>query len=89
MTKVLVSDPIDQAGIDILSQVAQVDKQIGISIDHLKQIIGEYDALIVKSSITDGRVYIMLLFPASDALGAVNDNPLFHASPAAVPSIAD
>ncbi|MEN9542344.1 MAG: hypothetical protein RLZZ459_2435, partial [Cyanobacteriota bacterium] len=25
MTKVLVSDPIDQTGIDILSQVAQVD----------------------------------------------------------------
>ena len=49
MTKVLVSDPIDQAGIDILSQVAQVDKQIGISIDHLKQIIGEYDALMIRS----------------------------------------
>ena len=27
MTKVLVSDPIDQAGIDILSQVAQVDQR--------------------------------------------------------------
>ena len=49
MTKVLVSDPIDQAGVDILSQVAQVDKHIGISIDHLKQIIGEYDALMIRS----------------------------------------
>ncbi len=49
MTKVLVSDPIDQAGIDILSQVAQVDKHIGIPIDHLKQIIGQYDALMIRS----------------------------------------
>mgnify|MGYP000966028083 CR=1 FL=1 len=29
MTKVLVSDPIDQAGLDILGQVAQVDERIG------------------------------------------------------------
>ena len=31
MTKVLVSDPIDQTGIDILSQVAQVDVRTGLS----------------------------------------------------------
>jgi len=31
MTKVLITDPIDQTGIDILSQVAQVDQKIGIS----------------------------------------------------------
>jgi hypothetical protein len=31
MTKVLITDPIDQTGIDILSQVAQVDEKIGIS----------------------------------------------------------
>ena len=49
MTKVLVSDPIDQSGIDILSQVAQVDKQIGLSTDDLKKIIGEYDALMIRS----------------------------------------
>ncbi len=49
MTKVLVSDPIDQSGIDILSQVSQVDKRLGLSPDQLKEIIGEYDALMIRS----------------------------------------
>ena len=49
MTKVLVSDPIDQAGIDILSQVAQVDQRTGLSPEELKSIIGEYDALMIRS----------------------------------------
>ena len=49
MTKVLVSDPIDQAGIDILSQVAQVDQRTGLSPEELKGIIGEYDALMIRS----------------------------------------
>ena len=49
MTKVLVSDPIDQAGIDILSQVAQVDVRPGLPPEELKQIIGEYDALMIRS----------------------------------------
>jgi D-3-phosphoglycerate dehydrogenase len=35
MPKVLVSDPIDQAGIDILSQVAQVDVQTKLSPEEL------------------------------------------------------
>ena len=45
MTKVLVSDPIDQAGIDILAQVAQVDQRVGLSEDDLKAMSGDYDAL--------------------------------------------
>lgn len=49
MTKVLVSDPIDQAGIDILGQVAQVDQRTGLSPDELKAIIGDYDALMIRS----------------------------------------
>ena len=49
MTKVLVSDPIDQAGLDILGQVAQVDERIGLSPEELKSIIGEYDALMIRS----------------------------------------
>ncbi|MFM8524867.1 MAG: phosphoglycerate dehydrogenase [Cyanobacteriota bacterium] len=49
MTKVLVSDPIDQTGIDILSQVAQVDVRTGLSPDDLKAAIGEYDALMIRS----------------------------------------
>ena len=49
MTKVLVSDPIDQAGISILSQVAQVDKHVGLSEAELKKIIGEYDGMMIRS----------------------------------------
>ena len=49
MTKVLVSDPIDQKGIDILSQVAQVDVRTGLPADELKSIVGDYDALMIRS----------------------------------------
>ena len=49
MTKVLVSDPIDQTGIDILSQVAQVDVRTGLPPDQLLSIIGDYYALMIRS----------------------------------------
>jgi D-3-phosphoglycerate dehydrogenase / 2-oxoglutarate reductase len=49
MPKVLVSDPIDQVGIDILSQVAQVDVKTKLSADELAQIIPDYDALMIRS----------------------------------------
>lgn len=49
MSKVLVSDSINQAGIDILSQVAQVDVKIGLPEAELIQIIPEYSALMVRS----------------------------------------
>ena len=49
MTKVLVSDPIDQAGIEILSEVAEVDQRTGLSEDELIGIIGDYDALMIRS----------------------------------------
>lgn len=49
MPKVLVSDPIDQAGLDILSQVAQVDVKTGLSPDELVDIIPNYDALMIRS----------------------------------------
>jgi D-3-phosphoglycerate dehydrogenase len=49
MAKVLVSDPIDQVGIDILSQVAQVDIKTGLPVEELIQIIPEYDALMLRS----------------------------------------
>jgi D-3-phosphoglycerate dehydrogenase len=47
--KVLVTDPIAQDGIDALAPHAQVDVKLGIPVDELLQIIGEYDALIVRS----------------------------------------
>ena len=49
MPKVLVSDPIDQAGIDILSQVAQVDVKTNLSPQDLIGIIPNYDALMIRS----------------------------------------
>lgn len=49
MPKVLVSDPIDQVGIDILSQVATVDMKTNLSPEQLVQIIPEYDALMIRS----------------------------------------
>lgn len=49
MPKVLVSDPVDQAGLDILSQVAQVDVQTKLSPEELVKVIPDYDALMIRS----------------------------------------
>lgn len=50
MAKVLVSDSVDQAGITILSQVAQVDIKTNLSLEELINIIPEYDALMIRSA---------------------------------------
>jgi D-3-phosphoglycerate dehydrogenase len=47
--KVLVTDPISQDGIAALARCAQVDVKLGIPADELISIIGEYDALVVRS----------------------------------------
>lgn len=49
MPKVLVSDKLAKEGIDILKQVAEVDVNTGLSEDELCGIIGDYDALVVRS----------------------------------------
>jgi D-3-phosphoglycerate dehydrogenase len=49
MSKVLVSDPIDQAGINILSQVAHVDVKTNLSQEELVRIVPEYDAMMIRS----------------------------------------
>ncbi|EDX84485.1 D-3-phosphoglycerate dehydrogenase [Synechococcus sp. PCC 7335] len=49
MPKVLVSDPIDQSGLDILSQVATVDVKTKLPLDELVAIIPDYDALMIRS----------------------------------------
>ncbi|MEM1240473.1 MAG: phosphoglycerate dehydrogenase [Cyanobacteria bacterium P01_H01_bin.26] len=49
MPKVLVSDPIDQSGLDILAQVAQVDVKTKLSPQELVQLIPNYDALMIRS----------------------------------------
>ena len=49
MPKVLVSDPIAPEGIEILKTVAEVDVKTGLAPDELLAIIGDYDALAVRS----------------------------------------
>ncbi|MDN5313582.1 MAG: D-3-phosphoglycerate dehydrogenase / 2-oxoglutarate reductase [Thermoanaerobacteraceae bacterium] len=48
--KILVSDDIAQEGIDILNQEYQVDVRTKLSEDELVEIIGGYDALVVRSA---------------------------------------
>ena len=47
--RVLVTDPIAQDGIDALARCAAVDVKLRIPPDELLAIIGEYDALVVRS----------------------------------------
>src|SRR5512133_1083593 len=49
MPKVLISDKLAQEGIDILKKVADVDVKTGLPEDELCKIIGEYDALVIRS----------------------------------------
>ena len=49
MPKVLVSDPIAPEGVEILKKVADVDVKTGLSKEELVAIIGDYDALAVRS----------------------------------------
>ncbi|GIO11724.1 D-3-phosphoglycerate dehydrogenase [Cohnella xylanilytica] len=51
MFKVLVSDPISDLGISLLVEASDIsiDKKTGLSEDELVAIIGEYDALLVRS----------------------------------------
>lgn len=49
MKRVLVSDPLSEKGIDVLKRCADVDVKTGLSPEELKKIIGDYDALVVRS----------------------------------------
>ncbi|HZO89621.1 MAG TPA: phosphoglycerate dehydrogenase [Chthonomonadaceae bacterium] len=51
MPKVLVSDPISEAGIARLREIpgVEVDVRLGLKPEELKAIIGDYDALAVRS----------------------------------------
>jgi D-3-phosphoglycerate dehydrogenase len=48
MNKILVTDGLDQGGLDILRASAQMDDRNGITPDDLLKAIPEYDALIVR-----------------------------------------
>ena len=49
--KILIADPISDRGVELLKKNPsfQVDKNIGLKEDQLCEIIGEYDALVVRS----------------------------------------
>ena len=47
--RVLVADPIANEGIEALRAHGEVDVKLGLSLDELLAIIGEYDALVVRS----------------------------------------
>ena len=49
MPRVLVSDPIAPEGVEYLSAHAEVDVKVGLKPQQLKEILGDYDALIVRS----------------------------------------
>lgn len=50
VVKVLISDPLSEDGVKILKDAGfQVDEKAGLSEDELCGIIGEYDALIIRS----------------------------------------
>jgi len=47
--RVLVADPIAKEGIELLKSKVDVDVKTGLKPDELKSIVGDYDALIVRS----------------------------------------
>ena len=49
MARVLITDPIAPEGVDLLKTQAEVDVKRGLSPQELMQVLGDYDALIVRS----------------------------------------
>ncbi|WP_342771658.1 MULTISPECIES: hydroxyacid dehydrogenase, partial [unclassified Methanoculleus] len=47
--RVLVSDPLAEEGLDILKEFGDVDVNTGLTEDQLVAVIGDYDALLVRS----------------------------------------
>lgn len=48
--KVLISEPLSGAGVERLKEHVQVDEKPGLSPEELQEIIGEYDALVIRSA---------------------------------------
>lgn len=49
--KILVAEPLAKQGLEILRAHHEVDEKIGLSPDELAAIIGDYDALLVRSQV--------------------------------------
>jgi D-3-phosphoglycerate dehydrogenase len=49
LPKILIADPIAQEGIDLLKGHADVDVKTGMKLEELVAVVGDYDALVVRS----------------------------------------
>ncbi|PZC46894.1 MAG: D-3-phosphoglycerate dehydrogenase [Chloroflexi bacterium] len=49
MARILVADSIAAEGIELLKELGEVDVRTGLSEDEICEVIGEYDALVVRS----------------------------------------
>jgi len=58
MMRILVADSIAEEGIKLLCSYAQVDVKTKLDLDQLKAMIGDYDALIVRSQTKVGAEVI-------------------------------
>jgi D-3-phosphoglycerate dehydrogenase len=47
--KVLITDQISEEGIAVLRQEAEVDKRVGLKPEEIIEVIGDYEAMIVRS----------------------------------------
>jgi D-3-phosphoglycerate dehydrogenase len=47
--KILVADPVAKEGIEALKSQAEVDVKTGLKPEQLKEVIGDYEALVVRS----------------------------------------
>ena len=47
--RVLVTEPIADEGIEVLRSCAEVDVKLGLKPEEILAIIGDYDALVVRS----------------------------------------
>ena len=49
MSKILIADPIASEGVDLLKGTAHVDVKTGLAPQELANVLGQYDALVVRS----------------------------------------
>ena len=49
MPRILIADPIADEGVELLKSRAEVDIKVGLKIQELLEVVGEYEALIVRS----------------------------------------
>ena len=54
MAKILIADSIADEGVELLRSRAEVDVKVGLKIQELLDILGEYDALVVRIRNTEG-----------------------------------